>query len=248
MSDVVKIPSDITVDEAKKEHIPYVIIEPPTKKELEDVRRKAKFLQSQSASLLPPSPRRVEVEFARRGEIVWSNELVFISANYEKLGEEEATKRFRAASVNLCESLLRQGKLQECSFVAWEGMKHGANTQQYLQRSNELMLALNTPDDLWCDCPDQEILEDENNVSGVFGGNPDRQPRVIDVVPALQVVDEIPSYKHEGKTVAVVRCNVCGITNAVPVDDLPNRVLNVEGKRHNPAIEQQRDRSSGRTF
>jgi hypothetical protein len=242
MSDKFKMPFEITEEEAKAEHIPSVIIKPMTEEEERDLHMRADKHHERAQSLLTPSPKRLEVEFARRGEFVARNELEFLSDYWDKLDVEEREQRFRAVFVNLSEALIRQGKLQEAKDVAWEGLRHGANTHAYLQKATDLLAAINATDNVWCDCGDT-VVEDESN-GQIFGGKPGKKLVNSITVPSLQVVDEIPSYKHEGKTVVVVRCNTCGLLNAVPLSALPNRALHIDGKNRNPVAENRKNVST----
>lgn len=217
----IRMPFDIKPEDAVKENIHPLIIQKPTEEEMKKVLEKSDEVRRHVDSLLETKPEWVQLEQARRAEEVYRADAIFCIENVDKLGEEEAVKRIKAAFVTLAGSLVHQGKLDEAMEVAWEGYRIGANTLQFLQQAKSYEVAINRDDNEWCNCQ-PTLIEDDKPQPKVFGG---KQERVVAVLPQQQIVGSIPSYKHNGEVVNIVRCGNCGFTNAVPKDAVPAFVL-----------------------
>lgn len=224
MKEEIRLPFEIDEKTAKDENIHPLIISPPTEEEWKKVKAEGERIKKYAESMLKTKPEWIDINLSQRAEEIYKNELFFLTENYDVINPVERDKRFRAAFVNLTEALIRQGKLFDAIEVAWQGHHIGADTIKLLQMATDYVEAINRPDDDFCNCGDV-VIEQENRK--VFG-----DVVTVEVLPTLNVVGSVPSYKHNGEIADIVRCSICGRLNAVPRNVVPVSALDISRASH----------------
>ncbi len=232
MADKIRLPFEIDEDVAKAEGIHPAIIAAPTEKEFAKHRAKAEEIHEHVNSLLQTKPEWVDLEMSQRAVRVYSEAIEWLGKekNFNAIGEEEALKRMKTALVNLAEAHTRLGNFQEAIDIAWNGIHLGARTVEHLQKATSYLVAINKSDEEWCNCEDTIIENSVEPGKKVFSGS--GSSRTVSILPVRQVVDTVPSYKHNGEIVNIVRCNNCGTINAVPQNKVLPTTLDVKNSSH----------------